>query len=268
VESQVADYEGARVAGTRRRRGGRILLVVLLLLVVLFIAVDRVGDLIAERTLASQARSQLASQGVTVSGEPSVNISGFPFLTQVAAGRYDKIVMTVDNPTAQGVRLDSLEVTATGVRAPVKLIVSQHGQIEADRVAGVGVISWTSFKQMVDLSGVKAYGIDPDSLDISSNDSGDMTIKAPLQVAGQTVHATATGKMSVDNNVVHVDISNVTSDATGLAGLAVQLAGLQQKLNFDVRIPPLPFDMKIDSVSATSAGVRVTAHADDVVLGR
>jgi hypothetical protein len=266
--SQVAEYEGAQVATRRRRRGGRILLLVLLALLVLLVAVDRVGELIAEQTLASQARTQLASQGVTVSGDPSVSISGFPFLTQVASGRYEKIEISVDNPSAQGIRLDSLTVTATGVTASAKLIISQHGQIQADRVTGVGVISWTSFKQMIDLSGVQAMGIDPDSLDITSNDNGDMTINAPLQVAGQTVHATATGRMSVNHDIVHVDISNVTSDATGLAGLALQMAALQNKLTFDVRIPPLPFNMALDSVNATSDGVRVVAHADNVVLGR
>lgn len=265
--SQVAEYEGARVATRRRRRGGRILLIVLLALLVLLIVADRVGEAVAERTLASKARTELASQGVTVSGNPSVSISGFPFLTQVASGRYGKIVIAVDNPTAQGIRLDSLTVTATGVDAPASVIMSHQGQIEADRVTGVGIINWTSFKQMVDLTRIQNMDIDPNSLDISGNDNGELIIKAPLQIAGQTVHATATGRLSVSNNVVHVDISNVTSDATGLAGIAFQLAALQRNLAFDTRIPPLPFDMGLDSVQASSAGVRVVAHANHVVLG-
>ena len=71
----------------RRHRGLRVLAIVVLVLIVLLIAADRIGVVVAERTVADEAQTQLASEGVTIDGKPKVDIHGFPFLTQVAAAR-------------------------------------------------------------------------------------------------------------------------------------------------------------------------------------
>ena len=38
-------------------------------------------------------------------------------------------------------------------------------------------------------------------------------------------------------------------------------------LTFDARIPQLPYHLSLDSVKATSAGIAITASAQNVVLG-
>ncbi len=259
---------GARVAPVKRRHTGRILLIILLALLVLLVAADRIGVVVAENTLASKARTQLAAQGVVLDGDPKVSISGFPFLTQVLSGEYDEIDMTVDHPAYQGVTLDTLTVKASGVHVPLGVITSGHGTVEADKVVGTGEISWGSFTQMIDLSALQQQGVDTSQLHITGTDSGDISITAPVTVAGQTVQATATGTISVHEDLVHVAITNVTSDAGGLAGLALKLAGIQHALNFDVRVPALPYSLKLDSVTSSASGVHIEASATNIVIAR
>ena len=89
--------------------------VVLLLLVVTGVVVDRVAVGFAEREVAEQLAAQEA-----LSGEPDVDVRGFPFLTQALAGRYEevRIVLTADGT----VSLDGDELV-----------------IDVDRASGVGV---------------------------------------------------------------------------------------------------------------------------------
>ena len=110
---------------------------------------------------------------------PDRHIDGFPFLTQVLAGHYDQIDIVVPEPPAKGIRLDSLRVVATGVDAPTSTVMSGDGQVVAAKVVGTGEIAWASFEQMVDLSGLQQYGIDPSTLTITGTDDGTITLSAP-----------------------------------------------------------------------------------------
>jgi LmeA-like phospholipid-binding len=259
----------ARADGTvRKHRGLRILIIVVLSLVVLLFAADRIGALVAERTVAKETKTQLASDDVTFTGDPKVSIHGFPFLTQVISGHYQRIDITVPDPASRGVRLDSLTVSARNVNASTGTLLSGNGQIEADSVVGTGQLGWASFMQLVDLSGVRQYGIDPKQLKIGSTDSGNLSIEAPANLHGQSFNIQATGKLSVNKNVLHVAVSNVTTSDSGLPSLLQPvLAAIAKQLTFDVRIPQLPYRLVLDTVRANPNGIAITASAHDVVLG-
>lgn len=250
------------------RRWGRVLLVLALVVIVLAIAADRIGVVVAEHEIASQTRSQLASEDVTVGGDPTVTISGVPFLTQVLAGHYDKINIVVPAPASKGISLTSLNVTATGVNAPTNTVMSGNGQIEADKVVGTGQIAWSSFTEMVDLSALRQYGIDPTTLHVSGTDDGRITLSVPVSIAGKSFTAIATGVISVTNGLVHVRITDLSTDDDTLPPIVKQqFTAIEQALTFDARIPALPYNLKISSVRATSVGISVTANATHVVLG-
>jgi hypothetical protein len=256
-----------RVAGGKRR-WGRILAVVGLVLIVGLVVADRVGVVVAEATVAKQARAQLASEDVTMPGNPTVTIDGFPFLTQVAAGHYDKINIVVPQPMSKGIRLDSLDVTATGVNAPTRTVISGDGEVKADSVTGTARIGWTAFQQLIDLSELKQYGVDPTALKISSTNGGEITLSAPITILGHTFTAIASGTMSVREDLLHVQITKIDAADGGLDSLvASQLQALVGRMTFDTRIPELPYHLVIDDVSANSAGVDITATAKDVTLG-
>ena len=209
-----------RADGTaRKHRGLKILAVVIVVLVGLLVAADRIGVVIADRTVARQAKTQLTSEDVTLNGDPKVHIHGFPFLTQVLSGHYQRVDITVPDPATRGVRLDTLTVTATNVNAPTGALISGNGQIEADQVVGTGQLGWGSFTQLVDLSGVKQYGIDPSAIKIGSADGGHLSIQAPMHFQGQTITVQARGALSVRRNVLHVAVSDVTTSDSGLPSL-------------------------------------------------
>jgi hypothetical protein len=247
---------------------GRILLVLALIVIVLLIAADRIGVVIAQKEVAKQAQAQLASEDITDSGTPDVTIHGFPFLTQVASGNYGKITIDIPNPTSKGIQLEHLDVVATDVNAPTSAVLSGDGQIKADRVSGTAQLDWQTFQQMVDLSGLKQYGVDPTSLRINSAGPGKVSISAPAKILGQSFTALATGSIAVANNVLHVKIDNIsTADSTLPALVQQQLQQLRNQLTFDVRIPELPYHLVLDSVSTNAAGVLISASATNVVLG-
>jgi hypothetical protein len=250
------------------RRWGRILLVCGLLLIVLLVVVDRVGLIIAERELGNQARKQLSSEDIATTGNPSVSIAGFPFLTQVLSGHYDKINIVVHDPTSHGVHLDSLNVTATGVNAPTNTVMSGNGQIEAAKVVGTGQISWAAFTEMVDLGGLKQYGVNPSSIQISGTDNGEIDLAIPISVGGQSFTALASGTVSVTHDLVHVKVTKIASSGGTVPVVATAaLSAIQAQLTFDARIPALPYRLVLESVRATSNGISIGASATDVVLG-
>jgi hypothetical protein len=251
-----------------RHRWGWILLVVGLVVVVLLVAVDRIGLYVAEREVAKQTQSQLASENITTTGTPSVTIAGVPFLTQVIAGHYGKVTIVIPDLTSNGIRIDSLNVVATGVNAPTSTVMSGGGQITADRVVGTAQIDWKSFAQLADLSGLQKYGVDPSALKIAGTNDGNVTISAPVTILGQSFTALATGSIAVSNNLMHVKITKVSTANNSLSGLVQnQLQQLQGQLTFDARIPSLPYHLVLNGVTTNAAGLALTASATNVVLG-
>src|SRR5215469_7748456 len=107
----------------------RKLLIALVVLVVLFVAVDRIGLVLAE----DQVSSRIAT-AYNLPTDPGVSISGFPFLTQVVSGNYQQIGVTADEIQTNGVTLHDLNVHLTGVHATISQILgSGASTVTADR---------------------------------------------------------------------------------------------------------------------------------------
>ena len=95
-ESGVSLYPAERV---RRRRGGLgILFTIVLVLLAIAVVADRVAAQAAERELRSKVVQELASRNIGYNSL-DVNVGGVPFLTQVAAGRYDEITIDLTDVT-------------------------------------------------------------------------------------------------------------------------------------------------------------------------
>jgi DUF2993 family protein len=259
----------APVRTQRKRRGGRALLVLLLILIVLVVAADRMGAAVAERQIATQAQSQLASEEITTTGRPDVSIQGFPFLTQVASGHYDRIDITVRNPTSRGIRLDDVKVIATSVDAPASGLMSGDPKVTAGKVTGTAHINWTAFQQMIDLTGAQKYGLDPDTIRITSTTGGKIQLTTPVTLLGQTITAAATGSVQVNRDTLHVTIDSIKATGDALAPTVDQaLNQLKTNLSFNVKIPPMPYDLHVDSINSSEAGVVVSASAENVALAK
>src|SRR6266542_4024755 len=115
--------KGRLAVARRGRRIGIAFTVVFVVLATLVVIGDRVAASTAEREIAKQAVKEMHARGITSPMEPTAKIGGFPFLTQVARGRYDKVTIEVDQPRTDVVRLTHLTLVATDVRLRIPLVV-------------------------------------------------------------------------------------------------------------------------------------------------
>src|SRR5256884_4724546 len=241
-------------------RGRKIWIVLLILVVVLgglFVASDRIAAYAAERTIASQAKKELVARDITSPSDPTVAVGGFPFLTQVARGRYDKITIHVDHPSSQGITLDALDITAKGVNASTDALVNGTGKITADDVSGTTSLGWESVNKLMKTSGFGGSGATASALP-----DGRVRVKVPVSVAGISTTIVATGDLSVGQGAVHLKIKEVSTAGGSLPSVLSNLVGpLQQSLSVDIKIPQLPYNLVIRDVKASEHGLAVSATA-------
>ncbi len=237
-------------------------LVVFVVLGGLFVASDRIAAYAAERTIATQVKKELAAREITTPTEPAVSVGGFPFLTQVARGKYDRITIHLDRPASQGVTLDLLDVTATGVNASTSAIVNGTGTITADDVDGLATLNWDAVSKLMN-----AKGFGGSSARASALPDGQVQVRVPVTLAGLSTTVVATGTLAIGTGVVHVVIKNVTTEGGDIPAAISRLVGsIKQSLSIDVKLPQLPYNLQVRTVRATPQGLTVTAVAANVPL--
>jgi hypothetical protein len=242
----------------RGRRWAISLTVILLVLVGLAIAADRVAAYAAERTIAEKVSEQQQEVGVTWAGSPDVTVGGFPFLTQVADGKYRDITIVLRDVARNGVTLPVLDIHATGVNATLDTLMSGNGTVTADRVVGTATVSYDSVRALVNQPGLEL-----------AEQGGKLRLRWPVTVSGQQVTAIATGEVSVTSGVVRLKVSDIHADGVTLPSIAQRLLDdYEQKLSIQVRLPPLPFHLTIETVRTLPEGLSITASARGVPISR
>jgi hypothetical protein len=227
----------------------RALLVVVLLLGGLAVGADRVAVGIAEDKVAEQ----LAAKG-GLSGTPTVDIAGFPFLTQAVAGRYDdvRISLTAEElGQPAGTRAD---IALHGVHVPLSSVVS--GSVEkvpVDRVDGTATLSYALLSAQ--LGGDTTLRREGDGLRITKT----------VEVLGQTLPLTAVGTVSLDGNQLVVDVEKAAGAGVDVPGFLVSRVSDLLDLRYDV--PALPFGLQLTGVRPAADGVDLELAARDTVLG-
>ena len=225
------------------------LVVVLVLLLGLAVIADRVAVGIAEDRVAQE----LAAQG-GLQGTPEVDVTGFPFLTQAVAGRYDdvRISLSADQlGQPEGTRAD---VALRGVRVPLGSVLSGSvQQVPIDRIDGTATLSY-------DLLAAQLGG------DTTLRREGDgLRITKTVELLGQTIPLTAAGTVSLDGNDLVVDVENATGAGVDVPRVLVdQVADL---LDLRYAVPALPFGLRLTSVTPADDGVVVRVGATDTVVG-
>jgi hypothetical protein len=246
-------------------RGGKVTVVPLVVVVVLagvFVAGDRIAAYAAERTIATQAKRELAAREITTPSEPEVSVGGFPFLTQVARGRYERITIHLDRPSIQGTTLDRLDVTAKGVNATTSALLNGTGKITADDVSGIARLDWDAVNKLMKTTGFGGSGAKASALP-----DGQVQVRVPVQVAGLSTTVVATGTVAVGKGLVHLNIKNVTTEGGDVPQVIGRLIGsIKQSLSVDVKIPQLPYNLQVRDVKATVEGLTVSAVAANVPL--
>ncbi len=223
------------------------LVVVLLLLLGLAVAADRVAVSVAEDRVASQVES--AGQ---LSGPPTVDIAGFPFLTQALAGDYGDVHIQLD-PEDLDREGTSADVRLRGVHVPLSDVLSGSvQQVPVDQVEGTATLAYSVVA--AEIGGDTQLG----------EDGGRLRVTRTVEVFGRSLKLTALGSLTLDGN----DLVYSVDEASG-AGLEVPKAVLDRAgdlLDFRFAVPALPFGLRLTGVTPTPGGVVVDVSARDTVL--
>ncbi|MFI5487998.1 DUF2993 domain-containing protein [Micromonospora echinaurantiaca] len=246
-----------------RRRGRKVLITLVVLLLVLaglLVVADRVAAGVAERAIADQVRQEVAKQDAQ-SAPPEVEVGGFPFLTQVLDGRYERISIVLRNVqgSVQGdaVSVPRLDVDARDVRASLDTIRSGQGEVVAETVNGTGTISYDSLAKLLDRPGLRL-----------AEQDGRLAVTAPVDILGQRLTVTGTADITVGKEgQVALRFNDLNAEGLPNVPLARTLLNNYAKgISVDVPLPDLPFQLTVREVRPLPEGLAVTADARDVPI--
>jgi len=231
------DYQGPPARVRRRRR--RWPWITLLVIVLVLVGGDRAAKAYAEDRMASQVQSSLA-----LSGKPNVTIQGFPFLTQAAARTFNTVDVNASNETAgPGGQLQIASLTATLHGMHI------HGTNSAtvDQFTASALVTFTALAH--------AGGI-PQGITLSP--AGPNQLKATVDILGFSSDATA--------KVTQVGSNKINVKITDFGGVPADVLG--SLTDFTFSIPKLPAGVKIQSITVTQQGLRVTATGQNTTLSQ
>ena len=225
----------------------RKLLIGLVALAVLLVAADRISVAIAENQISDRLTSAYG-----LPDKPGVTITGFPFLTQVAAGDYHQIDLSASQVPADGATLRDLSVRLTGVHATVSQVLGGSSMVTADRAAGSAMVGFGAVGQR--LPG--GFRLRPDGKNLS--------VSGTLAYRGARVPVSATVALGVSGT--GISVTPVRVRILGLPGLPVSAYSAQ--LRIVVPLSTLPLHLHLTSVHVTQDGLRIGAAARDVQFAR
>lgn len=207
------------------------------------------GALVADRVTHSTAERRVAEaieQNLDVVGTPTVDIGGFPFLTQLLAGSVDEVSGAVDGVTLEGIDATDVTIDAHDVTT------SEPYTLGTATIAAT--LPTASIEQIVaDRSQLDvAVAVDGDALTASGSVLG-------LDLAANLVPRVDGGRLLV--SVANVQIAGLTVSVDDLPG------AIGDRLT-DIEIPVsgLPEGLVLSDATVVADGVRITADGTDVVL--
>jgi hypothetical protein len=241
------DYEpqdGPAPRPRRRRRPVRrsvIAFFVLLVLAIVLVIANFVGQAIAENDMANQ----FTANGFPV--KPSVDIEGFPFLTQVMQKDFKKVVISASNIPAGPVTISSLNATITGMH----LNSSWNG-------ATIDHLTATAFVSLNSLTG----GISSELGDAASLTAvPDGANK--LKVTGTVLGLRASGVVVVKQT----GPQQITVELPTSGGLVGTLIGSAP--SFPINLPAgVPPSLRITGLTLNGQGLTLSASATNATFSK
>lgn len=243
-------------------RALRIILILVVILGGLFVIADRVAVHFAEGEAADKLKST-----ENLASTPDVNITGFPFLTQLAGGSLDDVQVGIKDYDATGtdgktIRIDDLKADMKGVS-----FSGDYSSATADSATGTATVSYAELLKTTKSEPTEvAPGIRARVVGLS--DGGNGKIKVAVHVTGSFLSIPVDQTMSVLSTVT-VENDKVEVHADSLPRLAaVSLAEnrVRDITDFQQAIDQLPGGIKLDKVQAAQNGVEISVKGSDVKL--
>jgi len=270
-ETRVTEYGDSGYAQTtyarpvrpgRRRRGLSVLAAFLIAIAAVLVVGDRVAAKFAAGEIETRVVAELNSRGVTAD-RTEVGVDGFPFLTQVAEGRYDKITVDMTTVRLKGATLPQLNVIARDVTADTGDLINGTATVVADRVSGTGTVDYASLATIVDYGRFGLSGVT-----FADAGGGGLRVRGTAQLqGGLEVPLAATAELTAVNGGLRIRVRDIDFEAAQLpAATQRALDSLARRLSVDVPIPALPFNLSLDQVRVEGAGLSISATARSVPL--
>jgi predicted flap endonuclease-1-like 5' DNA nuclease len=218
----------------RRRRGLIIFLITLVVLAVLFVIADRVAVRYADNQFASQVQSQGG-----LSNKPTVNIEGFPFLTQLAARKFNEVQLSAATEKAGPVVIENLHATMRNMQ-----LINGFSSARVGSLNGTGLITFGSLAKAANVPGLKISAL--------NNTEAKVTIDLGFISGSGVAKVTKAGPNKI--NIAVVNAGGIPLSALG---------GLN---NMTITIPGLPMGLNVQSVTMTQQGILVHIIGKNVTL--
>jgi LmeA-like phospholipid-binding len=220
--------------------------IALAVVLALLLGVDRVGNYLAEKAAAQTLKSS-----EHLSSQPSVTIGGFPFLTQLAAGNYDRITVTADdvpvNRAARVLVISRLKVVLHNL--------SVSRSFHSFRAARASAGALVSYEELGRTLGVHlAYA-----------GSGRVRATKTVTVAGHSVSAAATTRPELLHGALSFGHTSVAE--VGTLGSAAS-ATLSRIFAVSIPLQDVPFHVQVQALDVTPTGVHIALTGRDLVYSR
>jgi hypothetical protein len=228
----------------RRRRPVRksvITFFILLVLAIVLVIANFVGRSIAENDMADQ----FTANGLPV--KPSVNIEGFPFLTQVLHKDFKKVVISASNIPAGPVTISSLNATITGMH-----LNSSWNGATIDRLNATAFVSLSSLTDGI--SSELGDGVSLTAVPDGAN---------KLKVTGTVLGLSASG----DVEIKQTGPQQITIELPKTGGLVGTLMGAAP--SFPINLPAgVPPSLRITGLTLNGQGLTLSAAATDATFSK
>ncbi|MCF3169751.1 DUF2993 domain-containing protein [Streptomyces californicus] len=226
-------------------RALRILLVLVVLLGGLFLAVDRAAVYFAE----SEAEDRVA-MSADGAASTEISIKGFPFLTQVAASRLDRVDLELTGmETSAGGRA----VRVSEVRAQLHDVKlgSGYRTATAARATGTALVSYKDLTAAASDGVVVEYG-----------GKGKAKVTGTVEILGRPISRSVLSTVTrADGHTVKVRADKVPGE--GIPGVEDLI---RKRTDFEGDIDGLPKGLELQEVEVTEKGLEITVTGSNVSL--
>ncbi|MFF7878681.1 DUF2993 domain-containing protein [Streptomyces californicus] len=226
-------------------RALRILLVLVVLLGGLFLAVDRAAVYFAE----SEAEDRVA-MSADGAASTEISIKGFPFLTQVAASRLDRVDL----------ELTGMETSAGGRAVRVSEVRAQLHDVKLGsgyRTATAARATGTALVTYKDLTAAASDGVV-----VEYGGKGKAKVTGTVEILGRPISRSVLSTVTrADGHTVKVRADKVPGE--GIPGVEDLI---RKRTDFEGDVDGLPKGLELQEVEVTEKGLEITVTGSNVSL--
>lgn len=213
-------------------------------MIIVLVIADRIAVIIAEHKISDRVAS-----AYDLPAKPGVSIAGFPFLTQVVAGKYHSVDIRVRSLTADGVPVTGLDARLTGVRASVAQLLGRSREpVTAAHASASAIVPLSAVQRRLP----PGITLRPDGTALRVGGTAHY-FGLDLPVSATVIPTASPSGITLTPRQVHV--GNVVSVPAGT------LAG---RLHIAIPLGTLPLHLKVTSVRVEPAGLRISAAGHNI----